>query len=44
MVEKKKSLSDETKISGTTWGELKASAMKPNYIEKSPFVSALLLY
>ena len=42
MIGKKKSMSDETKISGTTWGELKEKAMQPNYIEKSTFVSVLL--
>ena len=39
MLEKKTQLSDETKISGTNWGELKENAMVPNYMEKSVFVS-----
>ena len=39
MIEKKTKLSDETKISGTNWAELKEKAMSPNYMEKSIFVS-----
>ena len=39
MLEKKAQLTDETKISGTNWGELKESAMKPNYMKNSTFVS-----
>ena len=34
-------LSDDTKISGTTWFELKSKAMEPGYIETSPFVKLL---
>ena len=34
-------LSDDIKISGTTWFELKSKAMEPNYIETSPFVKLL---
>ena len=34
-------LSDDTKISGTTWFELKSKAMEPNYIENSPFVKLI---
>ena len=44
MLEKKTQLSDETKISGTNWGELKENAMVPNYMEKSVFVSFHLEY
>ena len=35
------SLSDETVISGTTWGELRKSAMEPDYLTKSPFAKYL---
>ena len=39
MLQKKAQLTDETKISGTNWGELKETAMKPNYMKNSTFVS-----
>ena len=39
--EKKSSLSDETIISGTTWGSLKKNAMEPDYMKKSPFAKYL---
>ena len=32
--------SNQIRLSGTTWGELKETALRPNYMEKSPFVSA----
>ena len=34
-------LSNETKISGNTWSELKERAMQPDYISKSEFVNYL---
>ena len=34
-------LSDDTSISGTTWGELKQKAMEPGYMQKSTFVRYL---
>ena len=34
-----KNSSDQIRLSGTTWGELKDTALRPNYMEKSPFVS-----
>ena len=34
-------LSDNTQISGATWGELKEKAMQPGYMEKSLFVKFL---
>ena len=35
-------LSDNTMISGATWGELKERAMKPGWIMSSQFVSSVL--
>ena len=32
-------LSDETIIAGTTWADLKATAMEPNYKESAEYVS-----
>ena len=34
-------VTDNTQISGATWGELKEKAMKPGYLEKSLFVKFL---
>ena len=34
-------LTDDTRISGTTWFELKSKAMEPNYMENSAFVKLL---
>ena len=34
-------LSDDTSVSGTTWGEIKGQAMEPGYMQKSTFVRYL---
>ena len=34
-------LSDNTPLSGVTWGEIKKTAMKPDYVKKSTFVKYL---
>lgn len=34
-------LSDSTKVSGTTWAEIKKAAMEPDYLATSPFVKYL---
>ena len=36
-------LSDETKIAGTTWSEIKDDAMKDDFMSTSFYVSAFLL-
>ena len=37
-------LSDETIIAGTTWADLKATAMKPNYKTSADYVSIPIIF